>query len=83
VKGRLQPVHPSAGWTPRHMNDPIAAGVILSAAFLLVYAAWNAPVLRWAAICLALGMLVWAVTEAIPLAAQERSPLHLSSSTLA
>ena len=65
------------------MNDPIAAGVILSAAFLLVYAAWNAPVLRWAAICLALGMLVWAVTEAIPLAAQERSPLHLSSSTLA
>jgi len=64
------------------MNDPIAAGVILSAAFLLVYAAWNAPVLRWAAICLALGMLVWAVTEAIPLA-QERSPLHLSSSTLA
>lgn len=57
------------------MTDPIVAGVILSAAFLLVYAAWNAPVLRWAAICLALGALMWAITEAIPLA-EGRSPLH-------
>ena len=64
------------------MEDPITAGVILSAAFLLVLAAWNAPVLRWVAICLALGMLVWAVTEGIPLA-QWRSPLHYPSIVLA
>ena len=64
------------------MEDPITAGVILSAAFLLVLAAWNAPVLRWAAICLALGMLGWAVTEGIPLA-QWRSPLHYPSIVLA
>ncbi|MDM0052947.1 hypothetical protein [Variovorax sp. J22R115] len=61
------------------MEDPIAAGVILSAAFLLVYASWNAPVLRWAAICLALGVLVWAITEAIPLA-EGRSSRHPPSS---
>ena len=64
------------------MNDPIAAGAILSAAFLLVYATWNAPLLRWVAICLALGVLVWAVTEAIPMA-DGHSPLHHPAGGLA
>jgi hypothetical protein len=46
------------------MKDPVIIGAILSAGILLVLAAWKAPVLRWAAICLALGVLAWAVSQA-------------------
>ncbi|MGJ7506436.1 hypothetical protein [Variovorax sp. GT1P44] len=46
------------------MKDPVIVGAILSAGILLVLAVWRAPVLRWAAICIALGVLAWAISQA-------------------
>jgi len=67
--------------TPSSMQDPVTIGTILSAGILLVLAAWKTPLYRWAAICLALGVLAWAISQAAEVADLRSRASYLKRAT--